>query len=61
VINKEMANVGITFSCLGERGVSPPDWKKFSGHLVYDIKIDFTWKARWVNRIQGTVAYMRPF
>ncbi len=26
----------------------PPGWKKVTGHLVWDLKMDFTRKARWV-------------
>ena len=36
-----MLNVGIDFELLptGER--SPPGWNKVTGHLVFDVKIDF--------------------
>ena len=26
----------------------PPGWSKVTGHLVFDVKMDFTRKARWV-------------
>jgi hypothetical protein len=45
---KEMHNVGIAFEVL-ENDTSPPvGWKKVTGHLVFDVKMDFTRKARWV-------------
>jgi hypothetical protein len=27
---------------------APPAWRKVTGHLVWDLKMDFTRKARWV-------------
>ena len=32
-----------------EDGKPPPGYSKSSGHLVFDIKMDFTRKARWVK------------
>ena len=48
-ILKEMKNVGITFTILDLGKKSPPGWTKASGHLVFDVKIDFTRKVRWVT------------
>ena len=48
-IRKEMANVGIAFEILGEGEKAPPGWHKASGHLIFDVKMDFTRKARWVK------------
>ena len=48
-INKEMSNVGIAFQILGPGEKAPPGWTKASGHLVFDVKMDFTRKARWVK------------
>ena len=47
---KEMANVGIAFE-IQPRDVlkAPPGWTKASGHLIFDVKMDFTRKARWVK------------
>jgi hypothetical protein len=28
---------------------APPGWHKALGYIVFDIKMDFTWKARWVK------------
>ena len=44
-----MTNVGIAFTILDD-GVKPsPGWRKASGHLVFDVKMEFTRKARWVK------------
>ena len=45
---KEMYNVGVAFKILDEREQAPNGWKKVTGHLVWDVKMDFTRKARWV-------------
>ena len=46
-LEKEMRNVGVAFEILkGE--TAPPGWRKVTGHLVWDCKMDFTRKARWV-------------
>ena len=47
-IKKEMTNVGIAFEVLEEGEKAPVAWHKVSGHLVFDVKMDFTRKARWV-------------
>ena len=44
-----MSNVAEAFEKLEEGNVQSMGWKKFSGHLVFDIKMDFTRKARWVK------------
>ncbi|CAJ1930019.1 unnamed protein product [Cylindrotheca closterium] len=44
----EMTQLGIAIE-LQDHGIqAPPGWSKVSGHLVWDVKIDFTRKARWV-------------
>ena len=45
---KEMFNVGIAFEVLEEKQSAPPGWSKVTGHLGWDVKMDFTWKARSV-------------
>jgi hypothetical protein len=45
---KEMTNVGIAFEVLEEDQQAPPGWRKVTGHLIWDLKMDFTRKARWV-------------
>jgi hypothetical protein len=47
-IKKEMHNVGIAFEILEDGENIPVGWKKASGHLVFDIKMTFERKARWV-------------
>ena len=48
-IQKEMNNVGIAFTIIDDGINPPPGWRKASGHLVFDVKMDFTRKARWVK------------
>ena len=48
-IRKEMTNVGISFDILEQGEQAPPGWTKASSHIIFDIKIDFTRKARWVK------------
>ena len=50
-ITKEMTNVGISFKILDEGKKALPGWNKSSGHLVFDFKMDFTRKARWVKDV----------
>ena len=45
---KEMKNVGLAFQVLDEGEKAPIGWHKVTGHLVWDVKMDFTRKARWV-------------
>jgi hypothetical protein len=48
-LTKEMHNVGIIFEILlNNSQKTPVGWSKVTGHHVWDVKIDFTWKARWV-------------
>ena len=46
---KEMTNISIAFD-IQDHGVKPPPgWTKISGHLTWDLKMDFTRKALWVK------------
>jgi hypothetical protein len=45
---KEMHNVGVAFEVLEEGKKAPVGWSKVTGHLVWDVKMDFSRKARWV-------------
>ena len=47
-IEKEMTNAGIAFEVLDQGQSAPPGWRKVTGHMVFDVKMDFTRKARWV-------------
>ena len=48
-IDLEMANVRVDFGILEPNKHAPIGCKASSGHLVYDGKMDFTCKARWVK------------
>jgi hypothetical protein len=43
---KEMIEVGVAFEVLPEGKEAPPGWKNVTGHLVWDVKMNFTRKAR---------------
>ncbi len=45
---KEMTEVGVAFEVLDEGISAPKGWHKVTGHLIWDVKMDFTRKARWV-------------
>ena len=47
-LDKEMYNVGIAFNVLEEGQWALAGWHKVTGHLVWDMEMDFTWKVRWV-------------
>ena len=47
-IDKEMHNVGVAFQILEDDEHVPVGWKKATGHMIFDVKMDFTRKARWV-------------
>jgi hypothetical protein len=48
-LTKEMSNVCIAFEILGPNERAPLGWHKASGHIIFDIKMDFTRKMRWVK------------
>jgi len=48
-IEKEMKNVAVAFEILELGMPIPIGWTRSSGHLVFDVKMDFTRKARWVK------------
>jgi hypothetical protein len=50
---KEMTEVGIAFEVLDEGVGAPIGFSKVTGHLVWDVKMNFTRKARWVLDDQG--------
>ena len=47
-IQLEMQNNGVAFEILEINRKAPPGWRAVTGHLVFDVKMDFTRKARWV-------------
>ena len=44
-----MKNVGVAFDILENHQNVPVGWSKATGHLIRDVKMDFTRKARWVK------------
>ena len=48
-IDLEMFNVSIAFEVMENSEKMPVGWTKSSGHLIFDVKMDFTKKARWVK------------
>ena len=46
-LQKEMTNIGIDFEILDKDTPVPVGWKKATGHLIWDVKMDFTRKAQW--------------
>ncbi|KAL7509857.1 hypothetical protein ACHAXN_007160 [Cyclotella atomus] len=44
-----MFNVSIAFKILENHENLPAGYTKSSGHMVFDVKMDFTRKARWVK------------
>ena len=47
-LKKEMKDVGMAFKILNDGEHVPVGYTEASGHLVWDVKMDFTRKARWV-------------
>ena len=47
-IDKEMYNIGVAFHILEKDKHVPVGWKPATGHMIFDIKMVFTRKARWV-------------
>jgi hypothetical protein len=41
-----MTKIGIAFEVLDEGISAQKGWHKVTGHLVWDVKMDFTRKAR---------------
>ena len=42
----EMTNVEVAFKILEHHENVPPGYRKSSGHIIWDLKMDFTCKAR---------------
>ena len=47
-ISKEMTNVKIAFKFLGKDAHPPPGYKQIRCHIIFDVKMDLTRKARFV-------------
>ena len=48
-INKEMDNLKVAFDILHDGREPPVQYKKASGHMVFDIRMTLERKARWVK------------
>ena len=48
-LTKEMNNVSIAFEVVEKDKPIPVGWSKSSGHLIRDVKMDFTRKYRWMK------------
>jgi hypothetical protein len=46
---KEMRKLNIAFEYLEPGEKAPPGWFEASGHIIFDVKMDFTRKAWWVK------------
>jgi hypothetical protein len=44
----EMVNIGVAFEVLDDSKKVPIGWHLVTGHIIFDVKMDFTRKARWV-------------
>ena len=45
-LQKEMTNIGIAFEILDKDNPVSVGWEKATGHLIWDVKMVFTLKAR---------------
>eukprot|EP00957_Ditylum_brightwellii_P000822 65426-Ditylum_brightwellii.AAC.1 len=43
-----MINIEIAFGILENDMKTPTGWNKVTGHIIFDVKMDFTKKVRWV-------------
>ena len=48
-IAKKKYNISVTLKILEDNESPPHRWTKSSGNWMFDIKMDFTRKARWVK------------
>ena len=48
-IAKETYQMLIAFKILEKEKYRPPGWTKSSGHLKFDLNMDFNRKERWVK------------
>ena len=44
-LEKEMNELGVAVEIQDHDVRAPPGWTKISGHLIWDVKMDFTRKA----------------
>ncbi len=48
-VGKEMGTIVVAFEILKPNARPPPGWMRSSGHLIFDVKMDFNLKACWVK------------
>ena len=48
-LNTEMNTILVAFDIKKEGTSIPPGYSRSSGHIIWDVKMDFTRKARWVK------------
>ena len=48
-VSKEMGDIHVAVEILGPTMKPPLGWAKLSGRLIFDVKMDFSWKAHWVK------------
>ena len=48
-LDKEMGSLMIASKIKNHGAKVPPSWFKVTGHIIWDVKMDFTRKARWVK------------
>ena len=51
-------NIAFEFKEIGEK--APPGWFKASGHIVFDVKMDFTRRARRVHKTPALLFQALP-
>jgi hypothetical protein len=54
-----MTEISIALEVLDEGVLAPKGWQKVTGHLIWDVKMDFTCKTRWVLYVQNSIAAPR--
>ncbi len=59
-VGKEMCIIVVAFDFLEPNAHPPPGWMQSSGHLIVDVKMDLTQKARWVKDGQRTPDAINP-
>ena len=62
-LSKNMLNIGIYFEVFKEFQSTPSDCKELTGHSIWDLKMDFTCKAKWFidgHKIMNSVGSMYP-
>jgi hypothetical protein len=48
-LSLEMNEIGVAIDIMEDSQQLPPGYRKSSGHIIFDVKMDFRRKARWVQ------------